>query len=109
MDLLCSSNQISENVKTTRDGRVMPEMDNCNLYAHFQYFVLSRLRILIHETLDIIRSEESALERPEQALGAYAAACILHFEVNHFWRNLRNGPLYQVSQASLYFLTMKVF
>lgn len=101
---------MSEDAKTTRDGVTVPEeQDGCNLHAHFQYFVLSRLRTLMQDTLDMIRLEESPPGPPAPGLEAYAAAFILHFEVAHFSRNLRNGHLYRASQASFFCFSYEKF
>ncbi|CZR67030.1 uncharacterized protein PAC_16929 [Phialocephala subalpina] len=98
--MLCSSSRITEDVQTTRDGAISPnEMVHYALYVHFQYFVLCRLLELMNQTLDIIRFEDPEKQHSAYTQAGYASALILRYEVDHFRRSLRNGPLSQRSQV----------
>jgi hypothetical protein len=92
--LLCSATRVTEQVTTLQDGvEAQNEYHGYNLEAQFKYILVCRLRVLINEVLDAIRSEPPSNDDPYGYSNAYAAAVILRYELDHFKSNIRNGSL----------------
>lgn len=73
-----------------------------NLGANFRCFLFSRFGELVEEVLIAARLRNTAGMSSNHYSNAYAAAVILHHEVDYFQRSLRNGHLRSlVSECNL--------
>jgi hypothetical protein len=91
---LCSAGDIQKQVRTHIGPlTVANKYSEYNLSLHLRYFLLCRFRELVHEVMTGIRPGGSARDDIHEQTVAYAAAAILHIEVDHFKCSLRNGAL----------------
>jgi hypothetical protein len=94
LHVLCSSRDIQEQVRTTIGAvTVANKFSEYNISLHLRYFLLCRFRELVQEVMTGIRPGGSARDDFHEQQVAYAAAAILHIEVDHFKCSLRNGHL----------------
>jgi hypothetical protein len=94
LHLLCSTGDIQNQVRTNiGSAAVANKYSEYNLSLHLRHFLLCRFRELVHEVMTGIRPGGSARDDIHEQTVAYAAAAILHIEVDHFKCSLRNGLL----------------
>lgn len=99
LHVLCSTTAISEHVFTWIDGDLAPNVHKeYNLAAHFKFLVVCRLVELVSDLLAQIRLENGAGDARGMRWGsnAYAAACILRYEILGFRSRLRESNLLHV-------------
>lgn len=94
LHVLCSAGDIEKQVGTHIGlSTVAKEYSEYNMSLHLRYFLLCRFRNLVDEVMTGIRPGGSARDDIREQTVAYAAAAILHIEVDHFKCSLRNGAL----------------
>jgi hypothetical protein len=94
LHVLCSAGDIQKQARTPIGPlTVANKYSEYNLSLHLRYFLLYRFTELVHEVMTGIRPGGSARDDIREQTVAYAAAAILHIEVDHFKCSLRNGAL----------------
>ena len=94
LHVLCSAGDIQKQVRTHIGPLTAAnKYSEYNLSLHLRYFLLCRFTELVHEVMTGIRPGGSARDDIREQTVAYAAAAILHIEVDHFKCSLRNGAL----------------
>jgi hypothetical protein len=102
---LCSTKNSSEKVCSFLDGKsVDSDHASYNVEGNFKCILFSRLGDLIEEIMGAIRQINTMGMPADFYSNAYAAAVILHHEVDYFQSNLRHGRLR--SLVSIYELPM---
>ena len=90
--MLCSTGRTTEDVLTFRDGLVIGNEHHAhNVDAHCKILFSYRLRELVEEILVAIRRKRPVRISLGYRSNAFAAAVILHHELEYFKSSLRNG------------------
>jgi hypothetical protein len=91
---LCSTESSSEEVFSFMDGKPIDSNHaGYNVVGNFKCMIFSRLGYFVEEVMGGIRLINAVGMPAEFYSNAYAAAVILHHEIDYFQRSLRNGHL----------------
>jgi len=92
LHVLCSARDVRGQIRTFNDGvPTAKDYSERNLTLDFRRVLASTVGRHVETIMNAIRSMN--LGADQNSLCAYSAAALLHFEVDHFVRSMRNGDL----------------